>query len=310
MLMLRVIPWCEGWKPEGERRTARGVNRPRLLAPVIAVGLAACSPGVLDPAGPVSAGNRTILLNSLFIMLGIVIPTMIVTLAFAWWFRAGNKKAKYLPEWSYSGRVELLVWSIPALVVIFLAGITWIGTHQLAPERPLDSRVRPVTVQVVSLDWKWLFIYPEQGVATINRLVIPAGTPIAFRITSGTVMNSFMVPRLGSQIYAMAGMDAKLHLLADRPGRYRGLSAHYSGEGFSKMAFFADAVSPEQFAGWVARTKRAGPILDGPAYLALSRQAATAKPSSYRAVVPGLYDAAVRQSGVKVAETARNGRED
>jgi cytochrome o ubiquinol oxidase subunit 2 len=248
--------------------------------------------------------------NALVIMGAIIVPIIVLTLYFAWRYSAKNPRGQYTPEWTYSGRLELLVWSVPALVIIFLGGIAWIGSHELDPARPIASRVKPVRVEVISLDWKWLFIYPEQGVATINRLVIPAGTPIAFRITSGTVMNSFMVPRLGSQIYAMAGMDAKLHLLADRPGRYRGLSAHYSGEGFSKMAFFADAVSPEQFAGWVARTKRAGPILDGPAYLALSRQAATAKPSSYRAVVPGLYDAAVRQSGVKVAETARNGRED
>ena len=290
------------------------MSRPRSLrrlAPLAVLVLGGCVPGgVLSPAGPVAAGERTILLNSLFIMLGIVIPTMVVTLAFAWWFRAGNTKARHLPEWSYSGRLELLVWSVPALIVIFLGGITWIGSHQLAPERPLVSRVRPVVVQVVALDWKWLFIYPEQGVATINHLVIPAGTPINFRITSGTVMNSFFVPRLGGQIYAMAGMDAKLHLQADKPGRFQGISAHYSGEGFADMAFDVDAVPPQRFAGWVAATRGHAPGLDLPAFVGLARHASTEKPFTYGAVQPGLYDRIVANAGAPVRETARHGRED
>ncbi len=275
--------------------------------------LAGCSAGVMDPAGPVAAGERTILLNSLVIMLGIVVPTIVVTLAFAWWFRAGNSKATYLPEWSYSGRLELLVWSVPALVVIFLAGITWIGSHQLAPERPLDSKVRPVTVQVVALDWKWLFIYPEQGVATVNRLVIPAGTPVAFRITSGTVMNSFFIPQLGSQIYAMAGMDSKLHLQADRPGRFNGLSAHYSGEGFGDMNFTVDAVTPADFARWARATRGGGAAaraLDAPGFMRLAQARGNVKPFAYRAVMPGLYDRIVAQSGVPAHEvTQASGRE-
>ena len=286
------------------------MNCRRILAPLVSLMVAACSPGVLDPAGPVSSGIRTILLNSLVIMLGIVIPTMVVTLVFAWWFRAGNTKAKYLPDWSYSGRVELLVWSVPALVVIFLAGITWIGSHQLAPERPLDSRVRPIPVQVVSLDWKWLFIYPEQGIASVNRLVIPAGTPVNFRITSATVMNSFFVPQLGSQIYAMAGMDAKLHLQADRPGRFRGLSAHYSGEGFADMTFATDAVPPRQFAAWAARARAQGPVLDGRGFVQLARGSVDVKPYTYRAVAPRLYDRIIANAGAPVSEKAEGGRED
>ncbi len=272
--------------------------------------IAACAPGVLSPAGPVASGERTILFNALAIMMLIVVPTITVTLAFAWWFRAGNKRATYRPTWSYSGRIELLVWSVPALIVIFLAGLTWIGTHQLAPERPLLSKVRPMTVQVVALDWKWLFIYPEQGIATVNRLVIPAGTPIAFRITSGTVMNSFFVPQLGSQIYAMSGMDAKLHLQADRPGRFHGLSAHYSGEGFADMDFVVEAVPPAQFAGWIARTKAAGPSLDDAHLGALSKSTVNVAPHAYRAVMPGLYDRIVANAGVSAHEESRSGRED
>lgn len=280
-----------------------------LVAPVVTLLLAGCSAGVLDPVGPVGAGQRTILLNSVFIMLLIVVPTIVITLVFAWWYRAGNKKADYRPEWSYSGKVELVVWSAPALIVIFLAGITWIGSHQLAPERPLDGRARPVTVQVIALDWKWLFIYPKQGVATVNRLVIPAGTPINFRITSGTVMNSFFVPQLGSQIYAMSGMDSKLYLQADRPGRYRGISAHYSGEGFADMHFTVDAVPPARFAGWVAQAKGAGQVLDGPTFLKLARTAAASPPVTYRAVLPRLYDRIVANAGAPVRESAHSGRE-
>lgn len=283
--------------------------RPLLSLPLL-LAASACVPGVLDPAGPVAAGNRTILLNSLVIMLGIVVPTMAITLLFAWWYRAGNKKAKYLPDWSYSGRVELLVWSVPALVVIFLAGITWIGSHQLAPERPIDSRVRPVPVQVVALDWKWLFIYPEQGVASVNRLVVPVGTPLNLRVTSGTVMNSFFVPQLGSQIYAMSGMDSKLHLQADRPGRYRGISAHYSGEGFPEMHFATDAVPARQFAAWVGRTKAGGPVLDVSGYVRLAGRASTERPFTYRAVQPGLFERIVADAGTVTQERAQHGRED
>ena len=278
-----------------------------LATPLVVGG---CAGTVLDPAGPVAAGERTILLNSLGIMLAIVLPTIAATLGFAWWFRAGNTRARHRPDFAYSGRLELLVWSIPLLVIIFLGGIAWIGSHTLDPTAPLRSARRPVPVQVIALDWKWLFVYPDQGIASVNRLVIPAGTPIAFRVTSATVMNSFFVPQLGSQIYAMAGMDAKLNLQADRPGRYRGLSAHYSGEGFADMGFAVDVVAPDRFAGWAGGVRGGGPALDGRAYLALARVEGNVAPFTYRAVPTGFYDAAVRQSGAPVAEAQRGGRED
>ncbi|MBJ6122158.1 ubiquinol oxidase subunit II [Sphingomonas mollis] len=274
------------------------------------VALSGCSRGVLDPAGPVAAGERTVLFNALAIMLCIVVPTILLALAVGWWFRAGNDKAEYRPDWSYSGRLELLVWSIPALVVIFLAGLTWISTHELAPEKPLASSVRPLQVQVVSLDWKWVFIYPELGIATVNRLVIPAGTPISFRITSGTVMNSFFISQLGSQIYAMSGMDAKLHLQADKPGRFHGLSAHYSGEGFADMDFAVDAVAPARFAGWVAQTRGRGQVLDTPRFLTLARHPGSEKQMAFGAVAPGLYDRIVANAGASVREEATDGREN
>ena len=275
--------------------------------------LSSCSGGLglLDPAGPVAAGEKTILLNSLAIMLAIVIPTILITLAFAWWFRAGNTKAEYKPDWSYSGKLELLVWSVPMLIIIFLGGITWIGSHALDPSKPLESKVRPITVQVIAMDWKWLFIYPEQGVASVNRLVIPVGTPVQFQITSATVMNSFFIPQLGSQIYAMSGMNAKLNLMADRPGRFEGLSAHYSGAGFANMRFAVDSVPAAQFQGFVAQAKTGGPVLDGPAYLELGAAQGNVAPMTYRAVYPGLFQAAVKQAGAPVHETTKHsGRED
>ncbi|MBB4153268.1 cytochrome o ubiquinol oxidase subunit 2 [Sphingomonas jinjuensis] len=271
--------------------------------------LGGCVPGVLDPAGPIGAGERTILLNSLVIMLGIVVPTIIAAAGFAWWFRAGNEKATYRPDWSYSGKLELLVWSVPLLVVIFLAGMTWIGSHQLDPFRPIQSTKRPIRVQVVSLNWKWVFIYPDQGVATVNRLVMPIGTPVNFEITSGTVMNSFFIPQLGSQIYAMPGMRAKLSLQADRPGSYRGLSAHYSGEGFADMVFRAEAVSPAAFQSWAQSLRGRGGLLDDRAYLALARKEETSRPGYWGSVSPNLFDAAVAQAGVPVHKVEHHGRE-
>src|ERR1700722_8452780 len=193
--------------------------------------------GVLDPQGPIGVAERSILLNATVIMLAVIAPVIILTLVFAWWFRSSNRRASHLPDWSYSGRIELVTWSIPALVIMFLGGIAWRGGHDLDPPRPIHSATAPIDIEVVSLDWKWLFIYPDQGIASINRLVVPAATPIRFRLTSASVMNSFFVPQLGSQIYTMAHMTTRLNLQADRPGIYRGLSAQFSGAGFSDMDF-------------------------------------------------------------------------
>ncbi len=286
--------------PDRARRAASAVALPCL---------GGCVPGVLAPAGPVAAGERLILFDSLAIMLAIVVPVIVLTIGFAWWFRAGNAKAKRLPHWSYSGRLELLVWSIPALVVMFLGGVAWIGSHELDPPKPLRSIVKPIDVDVVALDWKWLFVYPDLGVASVNRLVIPAGTPVRFRITSATVMNSFLVPQLGSQIYAMSGMTTHLNLMADRPGTYRGLSAHYSGKGFADMAFTVAAVAPAQFATWVAGAKGAGPVLDARGFVALDRESMAVKPYTYRSVAPHLFDAVVRNGGTLSTKTAVDGRE-
>jgi cytochrome o ubiquinol oxidase subunit 2 len=244
---------------------------------------------VLAPAGPIAAAERTILFDSLAIMLTIVVPTIMVTIAFAWWFRASNSRARYLPTWAYSGRLELIVWSIPALVVLFLAGIAWLSSHELDPAQPLTSRQRPLEIQVVSLDWKWLFLYPAQGIASINRIVAPVDVPLHFSVTSATVLNVFFVPRLGSEIYSMNGMTTQLNLQADRPGVYPGLSADFSGDGFSGMAFELQAVSADQFAVWTAATRMSGPVLDDRAYDALRRQTQDVAPYTYSQVKSDLF---------------------
>ena len=249
---------------------------------------------ILASAGPVAAGDRIILLDATFIMLAIVIPTMLVTLAFAWWYRASNTRATYRPDWTYSGRIELLVWSIPTLVIFFLGGVIWIGSHRLDPFQPL-STAKPLEIEVVALDWKWLFIYPQQNVASINRLVVPVGTPLHFRITSASVFNIFFVPRLGSQIYAMNGMTSQLNLQADQPGNYLGLSAHFSGDGFSNMHFVTVAEPQGQFAQWIAQARGQGQVLDEVAYRGLLRQSVPAMPYTYRGVTPGLFDAVAMQ---------------
>jgi cytochrome o ubiquinol oxidase subunit 2 len=244
--------------------------------------------GVLDPAGPVGAGERIILLDSVAIMLAIVIPVMACTLFVAWWFRASNRRAQYRPQWRYSGRLELLVWSIPALIVLFLGGIAWESSHALDPAKRLTSEAKPLEVQVVSLDWRWLFIYPQQHAASLNRLMIPAGTPIHFQLTSATVMNSFFVPRLGSQIYTMAGMATDLYLRADEPGEYAGISAQFSGDGFSDMRFTVSAVPPAQFQAWAAGLHDAPP-LDAAAYAALAAAHTTGGAATYGSVSEGLF---------------------
>ncbi len=257
--------------------------------------LAGCSGGVLDPVGPVGLAERTILLNSLAIMLAIVVPVILATLGFAWWFRASNSKARYLPRWSYSGRIELIVWSIPALVVFFLGGIAWIGSHRLDPAEPLPSHHEALEIDVVALDWKWLFIYPAAGVASVNRLIAPVDVPLNLHITSASVLNVFFVPRLGSEIYAMNGMLSQLNLQADQAGTFHGLAAHFSGDGFSDMGFEVHAVTQQQFDEWTSRTRGQGAALDDTSYRQLLQQSQHVQPYTYGSVQADLFHAILTQ---------------
>lgn len=264
-----------------------------IVLPAIALAgvalLSGCQGGVLDPQGPVGRAERTILLNALGIMLAVAVPTILATLGFAWWFREGNSAARYRPEFTYSGRVELLVWSIPTLVILFLGGIIWIGSHQLDPAAPLASERKALDVEVVSLDWKWLFIHPEQGVASVNELVVPVDTPLRLSLTSGSVMNAFVVPQLGSMIYTMNGMTTRLNLQADARGEYEGMSAMLSGDGFADMRFKVRVVSADAYGAWAARAKAEGAPLDARGYQALARQGTVRSPVTYRDVEASLF---------------------
>ncbi|WP_352791037.1 ubiquinol oxidase subunit II [Mesorhizobium sp. M0228] len=294
--------------PRAIVRNCAAIRPGRIGASMLLAGLlVGCQGGVLDPQGPVGAAQRTILLNSVAIMLAIVIPTIVATLGFAWWFRETNTRARYLPEWAYSGRIELVVWSIPILVILFLSGIIWIGSHDLDPMKPLDSQQKPLEVQVVSLDWKWLFIYPEQNVASINQLVVPAGRPVHFSLTSASVMNAFFVPQLGGMIYTMNGMTTQLHLQADQQGEFYGRSAHFSGDGFPGMQFVLHAVAVDDFDAFVNSARSQGQALDKASYQELARQSLDVPPSTYRSVEPDLFHEIATQ-GVPPAPGPQAGR--
>ncbi|TKC85863.1 ubiquinol oxidase subunit II [Trinickia terrae] len=253
-----------------DRKTIR-----RWLTP-FGIGLILCLSGcsnleVLDPKGSIGHAEKSLIATATYAMLIVVVPVIVLTLVFAWRYRASNTKATYAPKWSHSTAIEVVVWTIPSLIILFLAILTWKTTHELDPYRPIESDVKPIDVQVVALDWKWLFIYPEYGIASVNQVAFPAGTPVNFRITSDAVMNSFFIPQLGGQIYAMAGMQTKLHLIADHPGDYAGISANYSGPGFSDMKFRALATSPEEFKSWVQKVKASSERLDMDTYYAVAK---------------------------------------
>jgi len=286
------LPDSDGPWQRPQSGSARVARCAVVMAPII---LTACQPAVLDPKGVIGIAEKTLLIDSLAIMLAIVVPTIAATLGFAWWFRASNTRAIYLPDWEYSGRIELIVWSIPLLTIILLGGVAWIGSHDLDPAKPLPSDTPPLEIQGVSLDWKWLFIYPNQRVASVNQLVVPAGVPLHFSLTSASVMNAFFIPQLGSMIYTMNGMTTQLNLQADAPGTFRGLSSHYSGDGFSDMHFDVRAVPAEQFAAWIDATRSTGPSLDAQSYAALARQSVNATPFTFGEADPDLFEQIVTQ---------------
>jgi cytochrome o ubiquinol oxidase subunit 2 len=261
------------------------------LITLAAAALAGCSGGVLEPKGPIGGANALILLDAVGIMSVIVVPTIVATFVFAWWYRADNPRARRRPDFVHSGQIELLVWTIPILVIMFLGGVIWVGSHQLDPFRPIAAKAetKPIEIQVVSLDWKWLFVYPDEGIASVNEIVVPTGTPVHFSITSGSVMNMFFVPQLGSMIAAMNGMVTQLNLQADHPGDYYGQSAQYSGDGFSGMHFLMRAVPQDAFARWVAAARASGPALDRAGYAALAQQSQNVKPFTYRSIDPNIF---------------------
>jgi cytochrome o ubiquinol oxidase subunit II len=256
--------------------------------------LASRAEGVLDPRGPVGGAERVILNDATAVMLAVGIPVILLTLLAAWWFRAGNRRAKYRPELVYAGRIELIVWSIPALVILFLGGMAWIGAHDLDPPKPLESSATPLEIEVVSLDWRWLFIYPHEHIATINHLVVPTGVPVHFRLTSTSVMNSFFIPQVGSQIYTMPGMTTQLNLQVDKPGRYEGISAQFSGPGFSDMRFVVTAGSIDEFQHWLVDVRTRGGSLDGATFAELAKPTRAGGELTFGAVPEDPFDAVAR----------------
>ncbi len=238
-----------------------------LLLAVLPLVLAGCSSALLDPKGQIGEEQRTLILTSFGLMQIVVIPVIVMTLLFAWRYRRSNREASYRPDWHHSNLIEAIVWFIPCVIIVFLAVLTWYTSHSLDPHKtiePTAEQQEPMEIQAVSLDWKWLFIYPEQGIATVNEVAFPEDTPVRFRVTSGSVMNAFFIPRLGSQIYAMAGMDNDVHLVADEPGVYPGRSTNYSGAGFSDMTFDAHVGSEEEFEAWVAKVRESSESLTYP----------------------------------------------
>ncbi|MFC4626391.1 ubiquinol oxidase subunit II [Daeguia caeni] len=247
---------------------------PRTIASFAVLALMALLAGcqnqvLLSPKGQVGMEERDLIILATCIMLLVVVPVIVLTLCFAWKYRASNEKADYQPDWHHSTKIELVVWLIPLAIIIALGTVTWISTHKLDPYRPLESNVEPINVEVVSLDWKWLFIYPDQGIATVNELAVPVDVPVNFKLTSSSVMNSFFIPALGSQVYTMPNMQTKLHLIANQEGVFEGISANYSGQGFAQMRFKTLALKQADFDKWVEEAKAKGEELSRQRYASL-----------------------------------------
>ncbi len=272
----------------------------RGLSLLLLAALAGCNTVVLNPSGDIAKQQADLIVIATVLMLLIIVPVMILTVLFAWRYRKGNTNAKYEPDWDHSTKLELVIWGAPLLIIIALGLITWISTHQLDPyraldrldeNRPIPASTKALEVQVVAMDWKWLFIYPEQGVATVNQLVTPIDVPVRFKITSTSVMNTFYIPAMAGMIYAMPGMETTLNAVMNKVGLYEGLSANFSGEGFSHMKFVYKAVSAGDFDAWVQQTKADPDSLTRETYLALEKPSVKEKIRDYGSVTPALFNA-------------------
>jgi cytochrome o ubiquinol oxidase subunit 2 len=273
---------------EGVRRSAEGA-----ICIALAVASSGCAfndAATLNPGGPVALAERNLLFTAVGLILVVVIPVFVMAFWFAWRYRASKGRARYTPDWSYSARIDAVIWFVPAAIVVTLGILSWHNTHRLDPYRKLASPVSPLKVQVIAQDWKWLFIYPEQQVAVVNELAFPSGTPLSLMITSDAAMNAFYIPGLGGQIFAMAGMQTQLNLIADSPARFIGKNTQYNGPGFSKQYFNVTAMPAGDFAGWVAKVKQSPSMLDDAAYRALAKPSSAHPVTYYSKVEPGLFD--------------------
>ena len=255
------------------------------LAPL----LGGCQTALLDPKGPIGADEKSIIILATCLMLIVVVPVIVMTFGFAWRYRESNTRAVFAPNWAHSNKIEAVVWLVPCLIIAVLATVTWISTHKLDPYRQIAARAKPIDVEVVSLDWKWLFIYPQLQIASVNELAFPVDVPVRFHLTSSAVMNAFFIPRLGSQIYTMAGMETRLSLMANAPGTYRGISANYSGDGFSDMTFAARAMNAADFQKWIAQARAVPQKLTLAAYHRLVQPSEKVPVAYYSGVQPKLF---------------------
>jgi cytochrome o ubiquinol oxidase subunit 2 len=252
---------------------------------------------VLDPKGPITLTERDLLFDAFGLMLIVVIPVFIMAAIFVWFYRPVSKHDVYQPDWGYSVWMDSLVWLVPAVIVVIIGTMVWEYTHKLDPYRPIDADAQPLEVQVVAQDWKWLFLYPEQDIAVVNELAFPSGRPLSLKITSDTVMNSLLIPALGGQIYAMAGMESRLHLLADAPGTFRGRNMQYSGNGFANQYFDAHAMSNDDFDAWVAKARQSPDKLDAAAYEELAKPSQLHPVTYYAGFEPDLFASIIAKYG-------------
>ena len=295
-------PW-----PIGRRMRPKLLPSPRILAKLtslpILLALGGCDWVVMNPSGDIAVQQRDLIIVATVLMLLIIVPVIALTLFFAWKYRRSNEEAEYDPDWHHSTRLEIVIWAAPLVIITILGAVTWTSTHLLDPYRPLDrlapgrsaEGVKPLKVQVVALDWKWLFIYPELGVATVNELAAPVDTPIDFQLTSSSVMNSFYVPALAGQIYAMPGMTTQLHAVINKPGTFDGFSANFSGEGFSHMRFKFHGMGRADFERWAAGVREGDQRLDGARYLVLEKPSEKSPVQRFASVDAGLFDKAVNR---------------
>ncbi len=252
--------------------------------------LRAYKEGVINPEGVIALAEKHLMITAFSLMMLIVVPVIVMLITFVWHFRASNTKAKYTPNWHENTLLEIVWWFFPGVIVLALAAITWKSTHDLDPYKPIDTGARPLVVQVVALDWKWLFIYPEQGIASVNLLEFPKGRPLSLSITSDAPMNALWIPQLGGQVYAMAGMSSSLHLLGTTLGDYRGSSSHFSGDGFSEMKFTARVVEEQDFDQWIREVKATNSSLNYSDYEALAEPSEKNPVTLYGTAQPHLYD--------------------
>jgi cytochrome o ubiquinol oxidase subunit 2 len=264
---------------------------------------------LLEPKGPIGGAERFVIIAAFVLMLIVIVPVFVMVIWFPRRYRASNKKATYRPKWSYSTKIDMAMWLVPLAIVTALGILSWSATYRLDPYKPIASEDRPINIEVVSLDWKWLFIYPDYDIAVVNQLVFPAKVPLSFRITSATVLTSFFIPQLGSQIYAMAGRQSLLHLMADEPGTYAGHNQQFSGRGYADMHFKATAVSPEQFEAWVRKIRQSPDKLDVARYEKLAKPSVGHPVTFFSSVTPDLFGRIVhnyQRAGKTPGKLSRN----